>query len=732
MDAKRKQAHAAGDEYLKNEVGALIKGDLTLEASEYYNRASAAIDSLYDLIDGVFEQLDGLLAARVHRLQTNMNFVLYGTAGVLLVVLYLFGGMLLSVLRSLKSIEAGAERLAQGDVSQRVDSHSRDELREVGGAVNSVVQTLQKFARAQLDMARAHNEEGRDSYEMRASDFAGAYGDMARNLNAMVKGHIEVQTGFVDLMVGYANGRFETRMPPLPGERKGISDTAERLRGVLLKAQEDAKETLKIKIALDNASSCLMMADNEGVIRYQNKASEALMRGSEANFRSSLPAFSAAGVVGANFDQFHRNPARQRNVLGGLKGEHRIQTQIGGLHMRIIANPIADETGARLGTVVEWLDRTAEVNTEKEIAAIVEAAAAGDFSKRIAEGGKAGFFLDMAHGLNAILGVSEQALGGISRLLKALAQGDLNQTIEAEFRGVFAELKDNSNETIGRLRGVIAEIREASESINTAAREIAMGNNDLSRRTEEQASSLEETAASMEELAATVRQNAENAIQANRLAREASESAMRGGEVVGQVVSTMTGITESNREIADITTLIDGIAFQTNLLALNAAVEAARAGEQGRGFAVVASEVRSLAQRAAEAAKDIKAVIAASVGKVDEGARLVQSAGAAMDEIVAQVRRVTDIVGEIAAASKEQSNGITQVNQAVVQIDQITQQNAALVEEATAAARSLEDQSEALVKSVAVFKLADERGGTARRERGPAPTGLSDGKTILH
>jgi methyl-accepting chemotaxis protein len=374
-----------------------------------------------------------------------------------------------------------------------------------------------------------------------------------------------------------------------------------------------------------------------------------------------------------------------------------------------VDNPIFDEKGERLGVTGRWADITEQLAAEKEVAAIVEAAAAGDFKKRIAEADKSGFMLQMAQGLNTVLATSEQALSEIARVLKSLAQGDLSQEIRADFKGVFADLKDNNNETIARLRDIIAQIREASQSINTAAREIATGNNDLSRRTEEQASSLEETASSMEEFAATVKANAENAQEANRLAAEASESAQRGGEVVARVVSTMTGITESNREIADITTLIDGIAFQTNLLALNAAVEAARAGEQGRGFAVVASEVRSLAQRAAEAAKNIKSVVSNSVGKVEEGAKLVQSAGAAMGQIVAQVRRVTAIVGEIAAASKEQSGGIEQVNQAITQIDQITQQNAALVEEATAAAKSLEDQSDALVGAVAVFKLADER-----------------------
>ena len=386
--------------------------------------------------------------------------------------------------------------------------------------------------------------------------------------------------------------------------------------------------------------------------------------------------------------------------------------------MRLAANPVADESGAKLGTVVEWLDRTAEVNAEREVATVVESAAAGDFSKRIAEADKAGFMLEMAQRLNAVLSTSERALCEIGNILKAIAEGDLTCTIDADFEGVFAELKANSN----------SQIRDATDSINTAAREIAAGNSDLSRRTEEQATSFEETASSVEELTTTVKQNAENAHQANALAAEASTSATRGGEVVAQAVTSMAGITESNREIADITALIDGIAFQTNLLALNAAVEAARAGEQGQGFAVVAPEVRSLAQRAAEAAKDIKSVIANSVGKVDEGARLVQHAGAAMEEIVSRVQRVSALAGEIASASEEQSNGLQQVNQAVTQIDQITQQNAALVEEAAAAAKSLQDQAEALLSAVAIFKVTDEQSAVRR----PACAATRDAKTVLH
>ena len=261
------------------------------------------------------------------------------------------------------------------------------------------------------------------------------------------------------------------------------------------------------------------------------------------------------------------------------------------------------------------------------------------------------------------------------------------------------------------LAATIIGIRQGTDSINVGAREIAAGNLDLSSRTEQQAASLEETASSMEELTSTVKQNADNARQAGQLANSASEIAERGGEVVGEVIETMQGITESSRKMGDIISVIDGIAFQTNILALNAAVEAARAGEQGRGFAVVASEVRSLAQRSAAAAKEIKTLIDDSVGRVRSGSALVQRAGETMDEVVTAVKRVTDIMGEISSASEEQSRGIEQVNDAVTQMDQVTQQNAALVEEAAAAAGALEEQARVLKASVAAFKVAASEEG---------------------
>ncbi|MBP9871707.1 MAG: methyl-accepting chemotaxis protein, partial [Nitrosomonas sp.] len=256
------------------------------------------------------------------------------------------------------------------------------------------------------------------------------------------------------------------------------------------------------------------------------------------------------------------------------------------------------------------------------------------------------------------------------------------------------------------LQDLVGKVRMSTDQISTASGEIATGNSDLSQRTEEQASSLEETASSMEELTSTVKQNADNARQANQLASGASEIAAKGGTVVGQVVETMSSINESSKKIVDIISVIDGIAFQTNILALNAAVEAARAGEQGRGFAVVATEVRTLAQRSAAAAKEIKELINDSVNKVEDGTRLVDEAGSTMNEIVIAVKRVTDIMSEISAASQEQSSGIEQINQAVTQMDEVTQQNAALVEEAAAAAESMQEQAQALTQAVTRFKLS--------------------------
>ncbi|MHB1121773.1 MAG: methyl-accepting chemotaxis protein [Ramlibacter sp.] len=307
-------------------------------------------------------------------------------------------------------------------------------------------------------------------------------------------------------------------------------------------------------------------------------------------------------------------------------------------------------------------------------------------------------------------------------IAQTVRSGDLSHDFETDRGGDFGRLLRGMGDMEDMLTELVTRIKASSDSIHEASGRIAAGNQDLSQRTEEQAASLEQTAASMEQLTGTVKQNADNARQANQLAQSASEVAVHGGAVVGQVVDTMAAINGSSRKMGDIIGVIDGIAFQTNILALNAAVEAARAGEQGRGFAVVAAEVRSLAQRSAAAAKEIKTLIDDSVGKVDAGSQLVVQAGATMQEIVGSIRRVTDIMGEIAAASHEQTTGIEQINRAISQMDQVTQQNAALVEQASAAAQSLQQQADGLAQAVGTFKLDAAAPGAALQPGGrPLP-----------
>ncbi|MGR9014653.1 MAG: methyl-accepting chemotaxis protein [Gammaproteobacteria bacterium] len=468
-----------------------------------------------------------------------------------------------------------------------------------------------------------------------------------------------------------------------------------------------ADETLRVKIALDNVSTGVMITDNERNIIYVNQEVINILDKTDIKMGEQLSKVSIDNLIGAKMDDFHENPKNQADMLASLTGTHEAGMVVGGRSMVVIANPVINAQGQRLGTVAEWHDRTDEVMAENELAAIIGAAAMGDFSRRFDLEGKEGFLRQLGEDINRLVRTSEIGLNEVVRVLNALSRGDLTETITNDYSGIFGQLKDDSNTTVEKLKDIIRQIRDAADGIDTGAKEIASGNNNLSHRTEQQAASLEQTAASMQELTSAVQHNAKNALQANQLAVDATVIAGKGVDVVGKVVMTMSEINESSRKIGDIISVIDDIAFQTNILALNAAVEAARAGDQGRGFAVVAVEVRNLAQRAAIAAGEIKGLIDDSVDKVSDGSKLVTQAGKTMEEIVASIRGVTDMMSEITAASAEQGSGIEQVNQAIAQMDDVTQQNAALVEQAAAAAESLEEQSQNLVVTVSSFKVDD-------------------------
>ncbi|MGA7539541.1 MAG: methyl-accepting chemotaxis protein, partial [Steroidobacteraceae bacterium] len=442
---------------------------------------------------------------------------------------------------------------------------------------------------------------------------------------------------------------------------RALDDMQGKLRTQIENERLVAAENARVRQALDKVSTSVVLADAQHRIIYLNDTASATFARNQLEVRRTLPGFDVQRLRGSGLEALAADSAAAARELETLTGSRTVERELGGCTFRTVTNPVLDESGGRIGTVMEWTDRTQEVAVEKEMEGMLSAVVAGDLGRRIDLAGKTGFFEAMSRGVN--------------------------------------QLADNMAEVISRVKRVAADVHRGADEIST-------GNANLSQRTEEQSSSLEETASSMEEMTTTVKQNADNAAQANQLALAARDQAEKGGTVVNQAVAAMTGINEASKKIADIIGVIDDIAFQTNLLALNAAVEAARAGEQGRGFAVVASEVRSLAGRSATAAKEIKELIQDSVRRVEDGSVLVTQSGQTLEKIVASVKKVSDIVAEIAAASREQSSGIEQVNRAVMQMDELTQQNAALVEEATASSQAMAEQVRGLNEMLARFQVA--------------------------
>jgi len=468
-------------------------------------------------------------------------------------------------------------------------------------------------------------------------------------------------------------------------------------------------DVARLQSAIDGAQANLMICDTDLNITYANPSVVNMMAGRAEALRAVFPGFDANNLVGQNIDQFHKNPAHQRRLLGNAANlPAKAEIKVAGLDFSVNATAIIDHQGNLMGNMVEWGDITEQKDAENQIQTLIDNAVQGQLDSRIDASSYTGFMKGLGDGINQLMDAVVEPLQEAQRVVKALSEGDLTEAMEGEYSGEFAQLQDAMNETNKVLSEMVDQIMDSSESILTSSDEISRGNADLSQRTEEQASSLEETASSMEQMTSTVKQNADNAREANQLASAARDQAEKGGDVVQKAVNAMGEINTSSKKIADIIGVIDEIAFQTNLLALNAAVEAARAGEQGKGFAVVAAEVRNLAQRSAGAAKEIKGLINDSVERVDEGSKLVDESGKTLEEIVNGVKKVSDIIAEIAAAAQEQSAGIEEVNKAITQMDEMTQQNAALVEEATAASESMNDEAKEMNDLMEFFEPGEE------------------------
>ena len=465
-------------------------------------------------------------------------------------------------------------------------------------------------------------------------------------------------------------------------------------------------EVARLKSAIEGSQTSLMLCDSDLKITYMNPAVIQMLQRRQDQLRGYFPGFDVHSLIGQCIDIFHKNPAHQRQLLGDPSRLPYVGAiPLEGMEFQVNATAILGPDGSYMGNMVEWQDLTEEKDAERQLAGLVSAATEGDLEQRLEASKYSGFMKGLADGINDMMDAIVAPIRESIDVIQSLSEGDLTHSMTGEYGGEFATLRDALNSSMANLQNMVAEISQSATNISGGAGEISQGNTDLSQRTEEQASSVEETASTMEEMTSVVKQNADNARQANQLASGARQQAEKGGDVVSAAVTAMSEINASSKKIEDIISVIDEIAFQTNLLALNAAVEAARAGEQGRGFAVVAGEVRNLAQRSAAAAKEIKGLIKDSVSKVEEGSRLVDESGNTLGEIVVASKKVSDIIAEIAAAGQEQAAGIDQINKAITQLESVTQQNAALVEEAAAASESMANQAKGMQDLVGQFHI---------------------------
>ncbi len=742
----------------ENAVGTFVEytkavraGNYTGSANEFFSAGTQAINDSFVLYDGSASLLKTLLERRVNKLSTQ--FYLISSLTVLATLLVFVVGFFSSrsILNTLREALCTFAAISNGNYKYSMDMHGDNELTALAHSINSMRIKLgfdledgaaraaetQRIKEA-LDVCNtnvmladefnniiymnnsihemfnfAESAIKTDLANFSATKVLGANMDIFHKNPAHQKSLIDKITEPYKATIKIGGRTFQLITTPVFNAQKSRMGTVvewqdrTEILEQLEKEQRIANENQRIKQALDNVSANVMVADNDRNIIYLNQAVIDTMKFAEASIRRDLPNFSVDKLLGGSIDSFHKNPEHQKNMLANLKSEYKTSLVIGGRHMDLVVNPVNNDQGVRLGTVVEWKDRTDEIAIEQQIDNLVGSAAAGDLTQRISMDGKTGFFAKLSEGLNTLVSSANSILTDVGNTFSAMADGDLTNVIHKEYQGDFERIRGDANLTIKKLTDVISKIREAASTVNTAANEIAQGNADLSQRTEEQASSLEETASSMEQMTSTVKHSADSAFEANSLASDARRRAQEGGDVVKQAVEAMAEILKSSNKINDIIGVIDEIAFQTNLLALNAAVEAARAGEQGRGFAVVAGEVRNLSQRSAAAAKEIKDLIKDSVTKVEAGSVLVNDSGTTLTSIVQAVEKVAGMIAEISNASTEQTSGIEQINQAVSQMDEMTQQNAALVEEASAASEAMSEQAGNMSKLVGFFKLGD-------------------------
>ncbi|ACT50063.1 methyl-accepting chemotaxis protein [Methylovorus glucosotrophus] len=630
-----------------------------------------------------------------------------------------------------------AKRIAAGDLHVAIKL-ANDDKTSLMYSMKQMTDTIITLLKDLESLADQH-EAGNMRATIVSSRFNGEFNTLADKINHMVGNYADVLNKSMSCITAFSQGDFTKTLQTLPGDLAFINKGVEGLRQniqtlisdmhYMSTQHREGEDDVVMDISKYSGSYAEVAAGVNSMvgdhIEEKNKIVSFVTAIGNGDFTIKVDPFPGKKAsINKSLEKVRGNLQGLIDSIKWVSNEHEQGNIDMTLHAHLFKgdfSKVAENVNIMVGGHIQLMEKAM---------ACVKAFGEGNFNAELEQfPGKKAYINETVEQVRKNL----KALNDdVQMLVRAANEGRVSVRADASRHpGDFRKIVDGVNETLEMIVGPISTVKEAADAINTAAKEIAQGNSDLSRRTEDQASSLEKTAASMEQLASTVKQNADNAKQANQLASAASGVAVKGGEVVADVVSTMSAINDSARKIEDIISVIDGIAFQTNILALNAAVEAARAGEQGRGFAVVAGEVRNLAQRSAAAAKEIKELINDSVSKTTEGTTLVENAGKTMEEVVQSVKRVSDIIGEIAAASQEQSAGIAQVNDAVIKMDDVTQQNTALVEEAAAAAESLMEQANGLLNSVSVFVLDGQAApAVAAPTRRPAIASAPSGRPV--
>ncbi|MCF8155855.1 MAG: diguanylate cyclase [Rhodoferax sp.] len=659
------------------------------------------------MISKVAEQAQENALSIVHKV-----FLMFVAGASLLVAVTAVAGLMLvrALNRSLggdpQEVLRVVQAVASGDLSTKVALRAGDSS-SLLAEVRDMQAVLARFQNEQTEMARKH-DAGDTSYAIPANELPGAYGEMAHAVNALAQSHLTVMYRLADVLGDYAKGRFEQQIDELPGEKQRVTRVVHEAREAMQSAAMAAVTNLRVVQALNKASTNVMIADTKNDIIFMNDTVKAMMQRNEVQLRKVLPNFDASKLIGQNIDVFHKNPGHQRAMVASLSGTYRTQIQVGDLYFGLNASPIVDSSSTRIGTVVEWFDRTAEVAVENEVAAAVSAASMGDFSVRLVTEGKSGFFGNLATGMNRLIETSERGLTEVSELLAAFANGDLTHRMEGDYQGLFARVRDSADATAENLTRVMTEVRAAADALTGAANQVSATAQSLSQAASEQAASVEETTSQVDHMSASISQNSDNAKVTDGMATKTSKEAVEGGSAVSQTVIAM-------KQIAAKISIIDDIAYQTNLLALNAAIEAARAGDHGRGFAVVAAEVRKLAERSQEAAKEIGGLASNSVTTAERAGKL-------LEEIVPSIQKTSELVQEIAAASVEQSDSVVQIGGAMGQLSKATQQNASASEQLAATSEELSGQAEQLQQSVGFFRVGGDNAAVISRRSVASPT----------